>query len=183
MTCPVWNSGITAIDAASMPLSPGTVSTTGPWTSLHSSSAGPIAANCTLHRKRRVSLPSRKGCRSTSPMTTRCSCTAWSSTMRCTPGVARNEARLLIVGRGLRAFVDGYVAVLLPAYLLALGFGTWEVGLISTATLLGSALATIAVGTWGHRLHHRRLLLAAGLLMAATGLSFAGLSSFWPLLA
>jgi MFS family permease len=97
--------------------------------------------------------------------------------------VARNEARLLIVGRGLRAFVDGYVAVLLPAYLLALGFGTWEVGLISTATLLGSALATIAVGTWGHRFHHRRLLLAAGLLMAATGLSFAGLSQFGPLLA
>ena len=35
--------------------------------------------------------------------------------------------------------------------LLALGFGTWEVGLLSTATLLGSALATVAVGTWGHK--------------------------------
>jgi hypothetical protein len=29
----------------------------------------------------------------------------------------------LLVGRALRAFTDGYVAVLLPAYLLALGFG------------------------------------------------------------
>ena len=87
-----------------------------------------------------------------------------------------------MIGRGLRAFVDGYVAVLLPVYLLALGFGNWEVGLLSTATLLGSALATVAVGTWGHRVHHRRLLLAAALLMAATGLSFAGLSAFWPLL-
>jgi predicted MFS family arabinose efflux permease len=95
----------------------------------------------------------------------------------------RPEARLLLIGRGLRAFVDGYVAVLLPVYLLALGFGTWEVGLLSTATLLGSALATVAVGTWGHRVHHRRLLLAAALLMAATGLSFAGLSTLWPLLA
>ncbi len=83
----------------------------------------------------------------------------------------------------MRAFVDGYVAVLLPAYLLALGFGIWEVGFLSTATLLGSALATAAVGTWGHRFHHRRLLLAAALLMAATGLVFAGLSAFWPLLA
>jgi MFS family permease len=72
---------------------------------------------------------------------------------------------------------------LLPAYLLALGFGTWEVGLLSTATLLGSALATVAVGTWGHHVHHRRLLLAAALLMVATGLSFAGLAAFWPLLA
>ncbi len=92
------------------------------------------------------------------------------------------EARTLLIGRALRAFVDGYVAILLPVYLLALGFGAWEVGLLSTATLLGSALATLAVGAWGHRFPHRRLLLAAALLMAATGLAFANLSAFWPLL-
>jgi MFS family permease len=92
------------------------------------------------------------------------------------------EARTLLFGRGLRAFVDGYVAVLLPVYLLVLGFGTWEVGLLSTATLLGSALATLAVGAWGHRFHHRHLLLAAALLMVATGLAFANLTAFWPLL-
>ncbi len=92
------------------------------------------------------------------------------------------EARTLLIGRGLRAFVDGYVAILLPVYLLALGFGAWEVGLLSTATLLGSALATLAVGAWGHRFPDRRLLLAAALLMAATGLAFANLSEFWPLL-
>ncbi|TXF12429.1 MFS transporter [Pelomicrobium methylotrophicum] len=98
------------------------------------------------------------------------------------PAGAAPEARLLLIGRGLRAFVDGYVAVLLPAYLLALGFGTGEVGLLSTATLLGSALATLAVGAWGHRFHHRSLLLGAALLMTATGLAFASLSAFWPLL-
>jgi MFS family permease len=93
-----------------------------------------------------------------------------------------HEARTLLLGRGVRAFVDGYVAILLPVYLLALGFGAWEVGLLSTATLLGSALATLAVGAWGHRFPHRRLLLAAALLMAATGLAFANLTAFWPLL-
>lgn len=92
------------------------------------------------------------------------------------------EVRLLLTARALRAFVDGYVAILLPAWLLALGMGTLEVGLISTATLLGSALATLAVGRWGHRLPHRHLLPAAALLMAATGLLLAGVSQFWPLL-
>jgi MFS family permease len=92
------------------------------------------------------------------------------------------ESRRLIVGRGLRAFVDGYVAILLPAYLAALGYGPLTVGLLSTTALLGSAAATLAVGTWGHRFEHRRLLLTAALLMAATGFAFAGLSSLWPLL-
>lgn len=98
------------------------------------------------------------------------------------PRGAAPRARLLLFARGMRAFADGYVAVLLPAYLLALGFGTSAVGLISTATLLGSAFATFAVGAWGHHFSHRRLLLGAALLMMTTGIMFAGLSAFWPLL-
>jgi MFS family permease len=76
-------------------------------------------------------------------------------------------AWFILVGRALRGFCDGYIAVLLPAYLLALGLTQWAVGLVSSATLIGSALATI---------------LAAA-LMAATGVGFAGLSDLWPLLA
>jgi MFS family permease len=98
------------------------------------------------------------------------------------PSGVAPEARLLLIGRALRAFTDGFVAILLPAYLLALGLGKWEVGFLSTATLLGSALMTLAVGQWGHRYAQRRLLLLAALLMAATGLLLAGFSSFWPLL-
>lgn len=98
------------------------------------------------------------------------------------PSGVDRAALPLLVARALRAFTDGYVAVLLPAYLLALGFGTWTVGVLSSATLLGSAIATLAVGAWGHRFHSQLLLLSAALLMTATGLGFAGLSSFWPLL-
>ena len=96
-------------------------------------------------------------------------------------GVGR-EARLLLIGRSLRAFADGYVAVLLPAYLIALGFGQIDVGFLSTATLAGSALATLLVGAIGHRWAPRRLLLGAAVLMAATGIGFVSLASFWPLL-
>jgi MFS family permease len=98
------------------------------------------------------------------------------------PAGADATARSLLLGRALRAFADGYVAILLPAYLLALGFGTWEVGVLASFTLLGSAVATLVVGAWGYRFHNRNLLLGAAALMAATGLAFALSSAFWPLL-
>ena len=79
--------------------------------------------------------------------------------------VARRELQRLLLARALRALADGYVAVLLPAYLLALGHQAWAVGLISSGTLLGSALATLALGAFGHRWPARRLLSAAALLM------------------
>ena len=88
----------------------------------------------------------------------------------------------LLVAKGLRAFGDGYVALLLPAYLLGLGFSPLEVGLIATTTLLGSGLLTLLVGLYAHRYNYRSLLLAATVLMAGTGLGFAFVTDFWPLL-
>ncbi|WP_408285463.1 MFS transporter [Paraburkholderia graminis] len=90
---------------------------------------------------------------------------------------------MLLVARGLRGICDGFVAVLLPVYLLRLGFGQLAVGLISTATLFGSAVATVLVGLVGNRFASRGLLLFAAALMTATGLAFASLSSLWPLIA
>jgi MFS family permease len=79
----------------------------------------------------------------------------------------------LLMARALRDFGDGFVAVLLPVYLLALGFSPLEVGVIATTALLGSALLTIATGFLGARYDHRQLLLAASSLMIATGVAFA----------
>lgn len=90
--------------------------------------------------------------------------------------------RLILAARALRAFADGFVAVLLPAYLLALGHGELQVGLLSTVTLFGSAFATLAVGRWGYRFSGRRLLLGAAVVMAATGMGFATLADLCPLL-
>jgi MFS family permease len=90
--------------------------------------------------------------------------------------------RLLLTARALRSVADGFIAVLLPAYLLALGHGQLDVGIVSTATLLGSALATLAVGRWGHRHPLRRLLLGAAVVMTATGLGFASFHDLLPLL-
>ena len=88
----------------------------------------------------------------------------------------------LLLAKGLRAFGDGYVSLLLPVYLLELGYSALQVGVIATATLLGSGLLTLAVGLRAYRFHYRAVLLAATALMAATGFGFATLTSFWPLL-
>lgn len=90
-------------------------------------------------------------------------------------------ARTLLLTRGVRAFGDGFVALLLPVYLIALGFSPLQVGMLTTATLLGSAALTLAVGALAHRVSTRRLLIAASGLMCLTGLAFAGLGGFWPL--
>jgi len=91
-------------------------------------------------------------------------------------------ARRIVVARAVRGLADGCVSVLLPAHLLALGLDAFAVGLVATATLLGSALETLAVGFLASRLPARGVLLAAAVLMAATGVGFAGLSALVPLL-
>lgn len=83
--------------------------------------------------------------------------------------------------RALRAFADGYVSLVLPVYLLSLGLTAFQVGVIATATLLGSAALSLGVGMVAHRAGYRTLLLAATGLMAATGFLFAAASDFWPL--
>src|SRR5690348_9540817 len=87
--------------------------------------------------------------------------------------IGRATVRRLLAAKSMRAFADGYVALLLPAYLLERGFTPLEVGVIATVTLAGSGLATLAIGNLAHRFAYRDLLLAACALMAATGVGFA----------
>ena len=84
----------------------------------------------------------------------------------------------LLSARALRDFGDGFVAVLLPVYLAALGFSPFQIGVIATAALLGSALMTLSIGLIGARFDYRRLLLAAASLMLATGVAMSLVDNF-----
>jgi MFS family permease len=88
----------------------------------------------------------------------------------------------LLIAKGLRAFGDGYVSLLLPLYLVELGLSPFQVGIIATITLIGSGLLTLAVGLHAWRFHYRSLLLVASALMAGTGFGFFVFTSFWPLM-
>jgi MFS family permease len=103
------------------------------------------------------------------------------TSVRIFPETATPDAHRLVWARGLRALADGFVSILLPAYLVALGYSAFDVGVITTATLLGSAALTLFAGRITARFGHRGPLLATTLLMLATGIAFASVQSFWPL--
>ena len=84
----------------------------------------------------------------------------------------------IYLARAIRDFGDGFVAVLLPVYLTALGLDALQVGVIATCALFGSAMLTLGIGLLGGAHDHRRLLLAASALMAATGLVYAVASDY-----
>lgn len=89
--------------------------------------------------------------------------------------------RIVLPARVLRGVADGLVSVLLVPHLTGLGFGADDVGTVVTATLLGSAALTIAVGLTLGRVDPRRVLVGAAVLMVATGLGFAAATTFWPI--
>ena len=98
------------------------------------------------------------------------------------PASATPDAARLIAARALRGLADGFVSVFLAAYLQLLGLSPFQVGAVVTATLLGSAALTLAVGLVAHRLSARHVLFGATLLMLGTGAGFALSTNFWPLL-
>lgn len=95
-----------------------------------------------------------------------------------------NQAILhrILWARALRAFGDGYVSLLLPVYLTVLGMDPFQIGVMATGTLLGSGVLTLLVGLHAWRFRYRTLLLLAAALMAGTGVGFASITQFWPLL-
>ena len=89
-----------------------------------------------------------------------------------------NAVLYLLLARAVRDFGDGFAAILLPVYLLELGFSPLQIGVLATTALLGSALLTFGIGLIGSRHDRQRLLLAGAMLMIATGVAYAVVDDF-----
>jgi len=92
------------------------------------------------------------------------------------------DARLLIVGQGLRAAGYGFTAVILGALLAALGYGPLQVGVLLTALIAGTALASLVVGAVADRVGRRRCYAGFFLLLALAGAAVAAGAPYWLLL-
>src|SRR5499426_3186011 len=77
----------------------------------------------------------------------------------------------LYAARAARGFGDGFAAIILPAYLIEIGFNPFQVGLVATAALLGSAVTTLVIGFVAPRYDLRTLLIACAALMVLTGIA------------
>lgn len=74
--------------------------------------------------------------------------------------------------------MDGIAFVVLPAYLVELGFSGVQIGTIVAASLLGSAVLTLVTGYVAHRFNPARLLSIASWIMITTGVAFGLSQSF-----
>ncbi|MBM4383676.1 MAG: MFS transporter [Deltaproteobacteria bacterium] len=83
-----------------------------------------------------------------------------------------SDSARLIFARGLRGLADGALVILVSRWLVDAG-RAGELGTLTFAALLGSALATLAAGLVAHRLAARSLLVASCALLALTGVGMA----------
>src|SRR5207244_3981174 len=97
------------------------------------------------------------------------------------PGLT-GDARLLVAGQGVRAAGYGFTAVLLGALLAARGFTSVQVGVVLTALIAGTALASLAVGRFGDRFGRRRSYTVFFCGIAAAGVVVAAGAPLWVLL-
>lgn len=87
--------------------------------------------------------------------------------------------KLLFLGRMLRLFGYGLLAVILALYLAALGCSEVQIGLLLTLTLVGGAVLSILISARADRLGRRRMLQLGAVMMIAGGLIMGGTDVFW----
>ncbi|KAJ7160540.1 MFS transporter [Mycena crocata] len=89
---------------------------------------------------------------------------------------------LIILQRGIRLLVYGQSSIVLTAFLKALAFTDFQMGLFMSLTLLGDAAGSLILTIYADRLGRAKVLLGGSLLMVASGLVFAASQTYIVLL-
>ena len=93
-----------------------------------------------------------------------------------------SDISLLYAARGMRGFGDGFAIIILPVYLSAIGLSPQQIGIVASASLLGTAALTLIVGFIAPRFELRALFLAGAGLIVLTGLIFPAAQTIAPVL-
>src|SRR6266705_3492206 len=92
------------------------------------------------------------------------------------------DARLILAAQALRAFGYGFGAVLLGVTLRQRGYSAVLVGVVLTAVVAGTVLASLLLARYADRAGRRRCYVVMYLLLAVTGVVFAASAPLWVLL-
>ena len=94
----------------------------------------------------------------------------------------RGDLRYLLGGRALRSLSQGYLAIVVPLFLVRAGYDTVRIGVLLTASAAGSALQTALVGFVADRWGRKPVLVTLGFMTCLSGVVFALTTSYIPLL-
>jgi MFS family permease len=94
----------------------------------------------------------------------------------------RPDILCLYGARALRGFGDGFAILILPVYLTVIGFSPLKIGIVASASLLGTAALTLIVGFIAPRFELRNLFLAGAGLIVLTGSIFPAAETLAPVL-
>ena len=86
---------------------------------------------------------------------------------------------LLFLTRFIRLFAYGSLSVILVFYLVSLGLGESQTGLLLSLTLAGDVLVSLFLTTQADRVGRRRMLIVGAVLMAGAGVAFACTRNFF----
>ena len=87
----------------------------------------------------------------------------------------------LLITRGIRSFSQAMLTVIVPLYLIELGFTTPQVGLLLTIVSFGTAGMVLSVGLLSDILGRKPLLIMIAFLAATGSLVYAVSGSYWVL--
>jgi MFS family permease len=93
------------------------------------------------------------------------------------------NARRILAAQALRAFAYGFGAVLLGVTLEQRGYSSVLVGVVLTAVVAGTVLASLLLARYADRIGRRCCYVIMYLLLAVTGVVFAAPVPLWVLLA
>src|SRR3954467_2349265 len=105
----------------------------------------------------------------------------WAGSRHESPAPA--DVRLVLAAQALRAFAYGLGAVLLGVTLGQRGYSPFRVGVVLTAVVAGTVVASLLLARYGDRAGRRRCYVIMYLLLAVTGVAFAFAVPLWALLA
>src|SRR5260370_12651936 len=92
------------------------------------------------------------------------------------------DARRILAAQALRAFAYGFGAVLLGVTLRQRGYSAGLVGVVLTAVVAGTVVASLLLARYGDRAERRRCYVVMYLLLAIVGVVFAFPVPLWLLL-